>query len=95
MEGDADLVLLGGKTFTSSKDKPWAKALAARGGRLVAVGTDAQVERWLGRRTRVLDLRGRVVVPGFIDAHTHIASASRRVGWTDLVRAKSLEDALT
>jgi predicted amidohydrolase YtcJ len=92
--GDATVVLVGGKIFTSSKEAPWAKALAVRGDRILAVGTDSQAERWNGRGTRSIDLRGRTVVPGFIDAHTHLASSSRRIGWTDLSRARSLEEAV-
>jgi len=94
MAGDADLVLVGGKVFTASRGRPWAKGLAVRGDRIVAVGTDAQAERWRGRRTRLIDLQGHVVVPGFIDAHTHLAHAAGELGWTRLGTTKTLEDAL-
>src|SRR2546430_12090733 len=46
MPGDADIVLVDGKVFTAARDRPWAKALAVRGDRLLAVGTSAQGERW-------------------------------------------------
>src|SRR5207249_11627837 len=75
MPGDADTVLVDGKIFTASRDRAWAKALAVRGERFLAVGTSAQAERWRGRRTRIVDLRGAVVLPGFIDR-----SEERRVG---------------
>lgn len=94
MPGDAELLLLGGRIFTATKDRPWARALAVRGSRLLAVGTEAQAERWSGRRTRRVDLKGSVVVPGFIDAHAHLSDAARERGWTDLVGARTLEAAL-
>src|SRR3989441_9725058 len=84
MPGDADIVLVDGKIFTAARDRPWAKALAVRGDRLLAVGTSAQAERWRGRRTRIVDLRGAVVLPGFIDAHTHMADSARARGWARL-----------
>ena len=73
----ADLVLTGGKIFTANDAAPWADAVAAAGGRIVAVGTDREVARFIGPRTKVLDVRGKLVIPGLIDAHTHFASGGR------------------
>ncbi len=67
----ADLVLLGGRVATMDAARSWATALASRDGRLVAVGPDADVRTHIGPRTRVIELRGRTVVPGFQDAHVH------------------------
>ena len=67
----ADLVLLGGRIATMDAARRWATALAARDGRLVTVGPDADVRTHIGPRTRVIELRGRTVVPGFQDAHVH------------------------
>ncbi|OLD90351.1 hypothetical protein AUG86_03415 [Euryarchaeota archaeon 13_1_20CM_4_64_14] len=64
MAGDADVVFVDGKVFTASRERPWAKGLAVRGDRLLAVGSSTQAERWRGRRTRLVDLRGVAVVPG-------------------------------
>lgn len=94
MARDADVVLLGGRVFTSDRSRPWARALAVRGDRLVAVGTDAQAERWAGRRTARIDLRGRVVLPGFIDAHAHLATAAGEIGWVNLWGSRSLDAAV-
>ena len=94
MAGDADIVLTGGRIFTAAPAKPWAHALAVRGDHIVAVGTDAQAERWSGRRTKSVDLRRRVVVPGFIDAHAHMAESAGERRWTRLDRTRSLADAV-
>ncbi len=94
MAGDADLLVAGGRIFTASRDRPWAQALAIRGDRLLAVGTEDHAGRWAGRATRRLDLRGRVVVPGFIDAHAHLSDRAGELGWTDLAGTRTLEGAL-
>ncbi len=67
----ADLVLRGGRIFTADAAGTWARALAVRGGRLAAVGTDAEATTLAGPHTRVIDLRGRTVTPGFGDSHVH------------------------
>ena len=70
-----DVILTGGRIFTADSTHPWAEALAIRGDRIVAVGTTADVRRLAGRTTRVVALGGRVVVPGFNDAHDHMGNA--------------------
>ncbi len=69
--GDADLALIGGRIFTADPARSWAEALAVRDGRIVAVGGDRSVRQLVGPRTRVIELRGRTVTPGFGDAHAH------------------------
>jgi predicted amidohydrolase YtcJ len=69
----ADLVLLNGKIFTADVAKPFAEAVAISGERIVAVGTSAEVEKFAGARARRIDLQGRVVTPGFNDAHIHFS----------------------
>ncbi len=68
----ADLVLYNGKVFTADPGQPWAEAVAIRGERILAVGEDAEVLSFAGAGTRRFDLEGRVVVPGFNDAHVHL-----------------------
>ncbi|MEV6397686.1 amidohydrolase [Streptomyces sp. NPDC051907] len=70
--GDADTVLLGGRITTLDPRRPEAAALAVRGDRIVAAGTDQEIRRWIGGGTRVVELRGRRVVPGLNDSHTHL-----------------------
>ena len=68
----ADLVLRGGRVFTADSLRPWAQAVAVRRGRIVVVGDDRAVSGCIGRRTRVVPLDGRVVIPGINDAHDHV-----------------------
>lgn len=65
----ADLILSAGQVYTLDESRPWAEAVAIRGGRIAAVGTDEEV---LSRfRGQVFELGGRMVLPGFHDAHVH------------------------
>lgn len=68
----ADTILYHGKVFTADASRPWAQAVAIRGQRIVAVGDDGPVRALAGPHTRSIDLGGRVVVPGFNDAHLHM-----------------------
>lgn len=67
----ADLALVGGRIATMDAARSWASALAVRDGRVLAVGPDSVVRPCIGPRTRVIELRGRTVTPGFQDAHVH------------------------
>lgn len=72
---DADLILTGGRIWTGDAARPYAEALAIRNGRLLAVGTAADVARHRSAQTRVIALGGRFATPGFIDNHTHFNQA--------------------
>lgn len=71
----ADLALLNSKIVTVDRKGTVAEALAVKFGRILAVGTDDEVKRLIGTETKVIDLKGRTVVPGFIDSHCHMISA--------------------
>jgi predicted amidohydrolase YtcJ len=77
----ADLVIHNARIYTAAEAQPWAEALAARDGVIAYVGADAGVDRFTGEATRSIDARGRLVLPGFIDSHSHIAFG----GDTDVV----------
>ncbi|HRI18025.1 MAG TPA: amidohydrolase [Burkholderiaceae bacterium] len=76
----ATLVLRGGKVLTMDANRTVATAVAVYGNRIVAVGDDASVASYIGPDTRVVELAGRSVVPGFIDAHIHPVLGAERLG---------------
>jgi predicted amidohydrolase YtcJ len=76
----ADLVLIHGKIHTEDSGRSVVQAMAVRGNTIVAVGTDQAVSALAGPNTRTVDLGGRVVLPGIIDAHTHPAQSSQDLG---------------
>lgn len=72
----ADLILHNGKVWTVEAKQPVAQAVAVAGGKIVKVGNDAEVLALRGADTRTIDLKGRLVLPGFNDAHTHFENAT-------------------
>jgi predicted amidohydrolase YtcJ len=70
----ADLVLTGAAVYTVDAARSWAEAVAVRDGRIAFVGSAAEAQAFAGPRTRVLDLKGRMVLPAFHDAHVHPVS---------------------
>jgi len=71
-ENPADLVLVNGNVYTLDDDRPTAQAIAIRGERIVAVGSDDEARALAGPDTRVIDLAGAFVSPGFNDGHVHV-----------------------
>jgi predicted amidohydrolase YtcJ len=68
----ADMVLIDGDVYTVDEDQPWAQAIVINGNTITAVFENAaDAEPYIGRNTRVVDLDGKLAVPGFIDAHVH------------------------
>ena len=67
----ADLVLRRGKIYTVDSANPWAESIAIRGGKLTFVGADRDLNPFIGADTRVVDLHGRMAMPGINDVHTH------------------------
>ena len=71
MSGMADLLFVNGSVYTVDAVRSWARAVAVTSGRIVAVGSDDDVRAWKGSHTEVVDLAGRMLLPGFQDAHIH------------------------
>jgi len=95
-QAPADLVLYDAHIVTEWTRRPQAQALAVRGPRIVAVGSNAALRALIGAHTKVIDLHGMTVVPGFVDSHAHFldtgedlseldVSAARAPTWEDIV----------
>jgi predicted amidohydrolase YtcJ len=90
----ADLVLKNGIIHTVNDDQPRAEAVATRRGKIIFVGASAEVKKFEGKGTRVVDLKGKTVVPGLTDAHYHLAGVGQREMTLNLEGTTSLEDFL-
>src|SRR5690554_5535881 len=90
----ADVIYRNGIILTQSDSNPLARSLAVRGGKIAAVGTDAEVNGLQRRDTLNIDLAGAVILPGFHDAHVHLTGYGLALGRLDLSGARSLDDAL-
>ncbi len=91
--GDELLLLRNGVIYTMDPARPRAEALAIRGARIVAVGTETEVRQAAGEPSRVMDLEGKTVVPGLIDAHGHMGSLGLSLETLDLTAVGSAEGA--
>jgi hypothetical protein len=83
-EKAADLALTGGKIYTVDAGRSWAEAVAIKDGRIVFVGSSEDAKNFIGDDTKVVNLKGRMVVPGFQDAHVHPISAGVEANACDL-----------
>jgi predicted amidohydrolase YtcJ len=88
----ADLVLRNGNIVTLEQNAPQAQGLAARGGRIVAVGSNKTVDALTGPSTRVIDLQGRLAIPGFIEGHGHFTALGASKMMLDLRGAKNWDE---
>ena len=89
-EPPADLLLTGGRVWTAEAGGPWAEAVAVRGDRIAFVGGAKEAEALRGPRTEVVDLAGRLVLPGFNDAHIHLVDGALSLERVDLIEAGSV-----
>jgi predicted amidohydrolase YtcJ len=90
----ADLVLHGGRVITLDARSTVAEAIAIAGDRILAVGRDADIRALAGPAARVVDLGGRAVVPGLIDAHAHLDREGLKAAYPSLAGAASIDDVL-
>lgn len=86
----ANLILINGNIHTMDRRRPRAAAVAIRGDRIVAVGGDAEMRQLLAPGGRAVDLGGRTVAPGLIDAHLHFLSYGLSLAAIDLIGVSSL-----
>jgi predicted amidohydrolase YtcJ len=88
----ADLIITNAKIWTGDKAHPQAEALAVVGDRIVATGAAAEVDAWHGPQTKVLDAHGKLLLPGFNDAHVHLVDGGSHLEDVQLKDAASPEE---
>ena len=87
----ASMVLTGGKIVTVDDRTPEVEALAMRGDTIVAVGTSEEIARYVGDGTAVMDLQGRLAIPGFVESHAHFTGVGDAKMQLNLMDVKSWE----
>ncbi len=75
----ADLIIVNAKVWTVDPARPTAQAVAVLGDRIAAVGSDLEIEAWRGPATRQIDARGKLLLPGFNDAHVHLVAGGAQL----------------
>ena len=72
--------------------QPYAEAVAIRKNKIVKIGTNKEVSQLTDKRTKVINLEGKTIVPGLIDTHVHVADFGRCLLWLDLTSASSIKE---
>ena len=80
----SDLVLRNGAICTMTAARSWAEAIAIDNGRIVYVGSESKIKEWIGSRTKVVDLQGKMALPSFHDSHVHPVSGGMELGECNL-----------
>ncbi len=93
-EPEADIVFKNGNIYTVAEDKPKAEAVAAKYGKIVFVGSNAEAKKYEVKGVKVIDLKGATVTPGLADSHYHFSGVGNREMTLNLEGATSLEDFL-
>jgi predicted amidohydrolase YtcJ len=91
-DGPADLILKIGRIWTGDRARPWATAVASRGGTIVGVGSFEEIQKFQGRSTRVIDRPEAFATPGLIDSHTHMVELGAGGDEVDLRGVASLDE---
>ncbi|HZR30747.1 MAG TPA: amidohydrolase [Terriglobales bacterium] len=88
----ADLIITNANIYTVDKERTSAEAVAVLNGRIVAVGASSEIDAWRGSSTNVIDAGGKLVLPGFNDAHVHFVSAGQALASVHLKDASSPQE---
>ena len=90
----AELVITNGKVVTVEDGAPEAQAVAAAGGKILAVGTNADIQKFVGPKTEVIDVKGQLVIPGFIDGHGHFTGVGTARLNLNLMNVKNWDEVI-
>ena len=88
----ATLIVTNARIYTVDAKQPWAEAVAVRGDRILAVGAKASIEAFRDKNTQIIDAHGKLVLPGFADAHIHLLEGSRTLTQVDLNGTTSIAE---
>jgi predicted amidohydrolase YtcJ len=88
----ADTLYLNGNIYTVNEKQPRAEAIAVKDGRIIAIGSNAEIEKLKEKNTEVVDLQGNFVMPGFIEGHGHFAGLGQSLMNLNFLKSKSWED---
>jgi predicted amidohydrolase YtcJ len=91
-QAPADLVLVNGKIWTVNDKQPEVEAVAVLGNRIAAVGSTTEILKWIGANTKVIDLQGKRVTPGFNDSHVHFLDGGMGLASVQLRDARTQEE---
>ncbi len=88
----ADTIFINGNIYTVNEAQPRAEAIAVKDGRIVAVGSNADMEQWKGETTEIIDLEGNFAMPGFIEGHGHFSGLGQSLMNLNFLKSRSWEE---
>jgi predicted amidohydrolase YtcJ len=88
----ADLIILGGKIYTANDSQPEAQAVVVKGDRIIFAGSEKEVEQFKNDQTKIIDLKGKTMTPGFIEGHGHLLGLGFQELTLNLADTKSYEE---
>ncbi|PEK75663.1 amidohydrolase [Bacillus toyonensis] len=88
----ADTIFINGKIYTVEKQQPWAEAVAISKGKIIYVGNTTCAQAYKGNKTKVIDLKGKMMLPGFIDSHLHAEATANILFSVNLQGAQTVEE---
>lgn len=88
----ADIVIRNAKVHTMDKNKPLANALAIKNNKIIAVGKNKKIKKFIAKDTKIIDAKGKLVLPGFNDSHVHFTAIGNEFSGIDLRQIKDREE---
>jgi hypothetical protein len=88
----ASTVLLNGTVYTVNPSQPWAQAVAVRGDQIVYVGSNQGARALIGKGSRTIDLKGKLLLPGFVESHIHVLMGAATTSGVSLTMTDTLAD---
>ncbi len=90
----AETIIFGGNIYTAEASNPKVEAIAIKDGKILAVGKLVDIEKLAGENTKKIDLKGKTLIPGFIESHAHLLALGKQQSQLDLSKVKNYEELL-
>ncbi|HFJ9328219.1 TPA: amidohydrolase [Bacillus paranthracis] len=88
----ADTIFINGNVYTVEPQQPWAEAVAIKNGKIVYVGNSKGAKKYKNKNTKVIDLKGKMLLPGFVDSHLHASETVNSLYSVDLINVRTVDE---
>jgi predicted amidohydrolase YtcJ len=92
---EADLIIFGGNIYTVEETAPNIEAIAVKNDKIIAIGTFKEIEKYRGTETKSIDLKGKTLIPGFIESHAHLLGLGKQQRQLNLSAVKNYDELLS
>ncbi|MGS4993875.1 amidohydrolase [Bacillus cereus] len=88
----ADTIFINGNVYTVEAKQPWAEAVAIKNGKIIYVGNTKGAKKYKNKNTKIIDLEGKMLLPGFVDSHLHASETVNSLYSVDLANARTIDE---